>query len=134
MEHFNLDNRPKLKAGFKTPDNYFESFTDRLMQQLPEQEVKVVPLYRRKPVWISAVAAVFVAIMGLALFFNVNTDTPVPDDTAIEDYLVYQTNMSTYDLMQNLDEQDIAELETSISISDEAIEDYLSNENIYINE
>jgi len=135
MEHFNLENGPKIKAGFKTPpDSYFESFTERLMQQLPEQEVKVVPLYMRRPVWMIAVAAVFVLMLTIGIFFTSATETTQPDDAAIENYLVYQANINTYDLMQELDEQDIAELESSIAVSDEAIEEYFDYENININE
>jgi hypothetical protein len=135
MEYFNLENRPKIKQGFKVPENYFETFTDKLMQQLPEHEVKVVPLFKRKPVWMTAIAAVFVIALTLGIFFQMNTETVVADDTAaIENYLVYNTNLTSYDYMQMLDEQDIAELESSVTLSDEAIEDYLSTENIYINE
>jgi len=115
MEYFNLENGPKIKPGFKTPDNYFDALTDRIMQQLPEQEVKVVPLYSRKPVWMTAVAAVFVLVLTLVIFFRSGTQA-VPDDTAIENYLVYQADMDTYDLMQGLDEQDIAELESSLAV------------------
>lgn len=134
MEYFNLENGPKIKAGFKAPDSYFEGFTERLMQQLPEQEVKVVPLYMRRPVWMTAVAAVFVVMLTLGIFFKTNTETTQPDDAAIENYLVYQANINTYDLVQAMDEQDIAELENTIGVSDEAIEDYLKYENIDINE
>ena len=135
MEQFNLDNRPKINPGFKVPENYFDNLADRVMQQLPQQEVKVVPLYRRTPVWMSAVAAVFVLLFGISLFLQTNTTTtPQPDDTAIENYLVYQSNINQYDLMQALDDQDIAELESSMAINDEAIEDYLNSQNIYINE
>lgn len=135
MEHFNLENRPKIKQGFKVPENYFDTFTDKLMQQLPEREVKVVPLFKRKPVWMTAVAAIFVIALTLGIFFQMNTETVVTDDTtAIENYLVYNTNLTSYDYIQMLDEQDIAELESSVTLSDEAIEDYLSTENIYINE
>lgn len=134
MEHFNLENNPKIKPGFKVPENYFETFSDRLMQQLPEQEqVKVVPLYRKTTVWLSAVAAVFIIALGISLFFKMNTATQ-PDQAAIENYLVYQANISSYDLAQHLDQQDIAELEEAVSPSDEAIEDYFLNQNIDINE
>lgn len=134
MEQFKLDNTPKIKAGFSTPEGYFDSFTDRLMERLPAQEVKVVPLYKRTPVWMSAVAAVFTVMLGAGIYYSTYSTEPVqPDDAAIENYLVYQTNLSTYDLMQDLDQQDIAELESAMAVSDEAIEEYLLNQN-YLNE
>ena len=135
MNDFKLNNGPKITPGFTIPDTYFESFTNRLMQQLPKQEVKVVPLYKRKPVWFSA-AAGFVIMATLGVFYTTITSTAPsqPDDAAIENYLVYQANVNSYDLMQNLDQQDIDELEKSIVINDDAIKDYLTNEDVYLNE
>ncbi|AWH85745.1 hypothetical protein HYN59_11775 [Flavobacterium album] len=133
MNNFRLDKEPKITSGYKAPDGYFDSFTERLMQQLPQQEAKVIPLYKRKPVWLS-VAASFIIMLTLGVFLTTNTSTPQPDDEAIESYLAYQTNINSYDLMQHLDTQDIAELEQSIPVSDEAIEEYLSDESIDLNE
>lgn len=132
MKPFKLDSEPKIKPGFTAPEGYFDAFTDRLMQQLPEQETKVIPLYRRANVWLSGVAAVIVIALGLTLYFRTNTATQ-PDDSAIENYLVYQAGFSTYDLIQNLSATDIKELEQAVAINDEAIEDYLYEQNI-INE
>lgn len=132
MKPFKLDSEPKIKSGFKAPDGYFNGFTDRLMQQLPEEENPVIPLYRRAKVWLSAVAAVLVLALGLTVYFR-QIATKQPDDSAIENYLVYQSGLSTYDLIQNLNEKDIKELEQSIAINDDAIEDYLYEQNI-INE
>lgn len=132
MKPFNLDNEPKIKSGFKAPDSYFDGFTDRIMQQLPEQQVQVIPLYRRAKVWLSGVAAILVLALGLTVYFR-QSATKQPDDSAIENYLVYQSGLSSYDLIQNLNEQDIKELEQSIAINDDAIEDYLYEQNI-INE
>lgn len=136
MKDFKLDSEPRMKSGFTAPDAYFDGFADRLMLQLPAQEVKVVPLYRRTPVWMTSAAAVL--ILSLSLLLNdKNTATPtvaaVPDKEAIGDYLAYQSGMSSYELSGNLDQEDISELEIeSLSISDEAIEEYLYDENIYL--
>ena len=133
MKDFKLDNEPKIKTGFKVPGNYFGDFEERIMQQLPHQEARVVPLYKRRPVWLAAVAAIFIIALSLTLVFRTDTAAQ-PDDATIEDYLVYQANISTYDLVSELDENDIAELEETITLSDAAIEEYLLEENIYVNE
>lgn len=133
MKTFRLDSEPKLKPGFKIPENYFETLTDKVMQQLPEKEVKVVPLYKRKYTWISAVAAIFIIALGISLYFRMSAPATQPDAEAIENYLVYQANISSYELMQNLDTSDIKELEQSITLNDEAIEDYLYENNISVN-
>jgi hypothetical protein len=134
MNDFKLDKEQKINPGFTTPDGYFEGFSERLMQQLPKPEVKVVPLYKRKPVWFSA-AAGFVVMASLGVWYTNTqpaTTTPaLPDDAAIENYLMYQVNVNSYDLMQNLDQKDIDELEQTIAISDDAIEEYLATEDVY---
>jgi len=138
MKDFKLDQH-KLKTGFKTPDGYFEGLADKVMQQLPEPQARVIPLYRRKPVWLSAAAA-FIIMLGFGIFFRsmlFTTQTVQPDAEAIENYLVYQQGISSYQLSQNLDQQDIAELNATIDVSHisaEDIEDYLSTEDIYITE
>lgn len=129
MKPFNLDNEPKIKSGFTAPEGYFDSFTDRIMQHLPAQETTIIPLYRRAKVWLSGVAAVLVLALGLTVYFKTGT-TKQPDDSAIENYLVYQSGLNSYDLIQNLDQQDIKELEQSIAINDDAIADYLYEQNI----
>lgn len=131
MKHFSLDNEPKIKPGFKTPEGYFDTLADRVMQQLPEnKEIKIIPLYRRAKVWIPAVAAVLIIALGLTFYFKMAIAPKQPDDKAIENYLVYHAGLNSYDLMQNLDQADIQELEQSIAINDDAIEDYLYNQNI----
>ena len=136
MNKFKLNEEHKIKTGLTAPpDAYFEHFTQRLMQQLPAPEVKVMPLYKRKPVWFSA-AAGFVIILtgGYFLLNNDGTNTTQPDAAAIENYLVYQTNVTSYDMIDHLDSQDIKELEASIVVNDDAIKDYLSDEDVYLYE
>ncbi|MES2485093.1 MAG: hypothetical protein V4581_03990 [Bacteroidota bacterium] len=138
MNDFELDEY-KLKPGFSTPDGYFESLADKVMLQLPKAEVRVIPLYRRKPVWLSAAAA-FIIMLGFGIFFRSMLFTPQtvqPDAEAIENYLVYQQGINSYQLTQNLDQKDIAELNETIDVSHisaDDIEEYLSTEDIYITE
>jgi len=136
MKEFKINEKDKIKSGFTTPENYFEGFTDRLMVQLAKPEVKpdpkVIPLYKRMPGWLSA-AAVFIVLMTAGWFFllNVQETENQPDDAAIETYLVYNTNASTYDIAQQLSQQDIDNLEASLAVSDEAIKEYLLYDNLY---
>lgn len=131
MKNFKLDNEPKIKSGFKAPDEYFSTLTDTVLEQLPQQKPKVVPLYRKRPVWLSA-AAVFIMFIAIGLLLQKNTTTAEPDVASIENYLVYQYN--EYDLYQSLDATDIQELEQNITtnnVSSEAIEDYITEQNNY---
>lgn len=134
MNDFKLDSRPNIKSGFKAPDGYFESLADRIMLNLPMEKVKVIPLYRRTPVWVTSAAAALVLSLSLILNKNEAATPAMPDNAAIEDYLVNQAGLTSYDLQKNLNQQDLSDLNKSIDISDKAIEEYLSDENIYLYE
>ena len=133
MKDFKLDSEVRLKSGFTAPEAYFESFADRLMLQLPVREIKVVPLYKRRPVWVTSAAAALV--LSLSLVFTQKESAP--DNNSIENYLVYQSGISSYELIQNLDQEEISELEKSVldeAISDEDLDRYLIDENISLDE
>lgn len=133
MKDFKLDSEVRIKSGFMASEAYFESFADRLMLQLPVREIKVVPLYKRRPVWVTSAAAALV--LSLSLVFTQKESTP--DNNSIENYLVYQSGISSYDLIQNLDQEEISELEKSVldeAISDEDLDRYLIDENISLDE
>lgn len=136
MKNFKLDSELKIKSGFKAPEHYFNSLTDRVMQQVYAQENTTIPLRRNKTAWFSGIAAVFVIALTVSLFFLIETEETYPDDDAIENYLVYQSGISSYDFVQELNEEDLNELESSMAISDETIESYFENygDDIYLNE
>ena len=135
MNDFKLDSRPNIKSGFKAPDAYFESLAERVMLNLPMPEVKVIPLYKRRPVWVTSAAAALVLSLSLVLTNKETAAPSYPDNKAIENYFAYQTDISSDELLQNLDIEDISELqESSTNISDEAIEEYLDGENVYLYE
>ncbi len=54
MKAFKLENEPKIKTGFKTPEHYFDDLSAKVLQQINEievkKEVKVIPIYKRKNV------------------------------------------------------------------------------------
>ena len=132
MKDFKLENEKRIDAGFKTPEGYFDSIADRVMAGMPKERPKVIPLYRKTKAWLSAVAAVMLIMLGTGLFFKLGMEAETqPDNAAIENYLVYQANISNYDLYQNLDDKAISELEQSVAISDEAIEEYITSQGNY---
>ena len=44
MKEFKLDNNPKISPGFSVPENYFENFSSKLLQELPKNEPKVISI------------------------------------------------------------------------------------------
>ena len=126
MKTFKLENEPKIKSGFKTPDHYFDTFSEKVLQQLNEKEVKVIPFYKRKKI-ISMAAAV---VVGFALLIpivnNYKANSNELDEATLETYLSYHSNISQYDLIQTLDDSDIEKLGNDVTLEDETLEDILA--------
>lgn len=139
MKPFDIEHSNKMKAGFKVPDNYFEQFEAKMMEQISnEKETKVVSLFYRKQVWISAIAAVFLLAIAIPVYFSMANESNL-DATTIENYLSQQ-RITTTELTKHLTNDDITALEKNLSLNEnypDAVEDYLSDsENLdyYLNE
>ncbi|TDP02177.1 hypothetical protein [Flavobacterium sp. 245] len=131
MKAFKLENEPKIKSGFKTPEHYFDDLSAKVLQQINEKEVKVIPFYKRKNVISLAAAAVIVFALMIPIVNNYNATSKELDEATLETYLSYQSNLNQYDLIQNLDTKDIQKLNKNVAIEDETLEDILaSNPNI----
>ena len=140
MKRFDLEHNKEIKSGFKVPENYFEQFEAKMMAQIPvEKETKVVSLFYRKQVWISAIAAVFLIAIAIPVYFNMASESNL-DASTIENYLAQQQNVGITELSKHLTDEDIIALEKNLSLNEsnpDAVEDYLSeSENLdyYINE
>jgi hypothetical protein len=132
MNDFKLDSRPNIKSGFKAPDSYFESLTDRVMLNLPMPEVKVIPLYRRRPVWLTSAAAALVLSFSLMLSKDVAATPVLPSDAITEDYILNQSGISTDDILANVDAKDLQALNVElIDVSDEEIEANINLDDVY---
>src|SRR5690606_4763804 len=98
MKPFKLDNENKINQGFKATEGYFDTLTEKVMQQIPAKETKIIPLYKRTFIWTSAAAALFVIALGLSLLWNNgNSDIQSYDsvnNTSIENYLAYQEDIT----------------------------------------
>lgn len=129
MKTFKLDNEPKLKTGFTVPENYFEDFSARMMQQLPHNEPKVVSIYARKKTWFYAAAAILILSMSIPLYTNYFSHSSEIEDATLENYIAYQTTVSDADLVSLLDDQDIQKISVDLGIEDLTIENELSHNN-----
>ena len=140
MKPFDLENKNEIKSGFKVPENYFEQFEAKMMAQIPAQkETKVVSLFYRKQVWMSAIAAVVLLAIAIPVYFNMANSNNL-DATTIEMYLSQQQGIGITELSKHLTDEDIVALEQNLSISEtnsDEVEAYLSeteNLDYYINE
>jgi len=126
MKAFKLENEPKIKSGFKTPENYFDDFSEKVLQQVHQKEVKVIPFYKRKKNLSLAAAALIGFALMIPIVNNYRATSNELDEATLETYLSYQSNLSQYDLIQKLDDSDIEKLNNDITLEDETLEDILS--------
>jgi len=132
MKTFKLDNTPKIESGFKTPENYFDTFSARVMQQLPKEEPKTISLFSKRKSWLYAAAAVLVLAMAVPVVYtNFYKSSPEIDEATLENYISYNTSISDTDLVNLLDEKDIQKIDIGMNIEDKTIENELSeNKNL----
>lgn len=125
MKRFDLDNDQKIEPGFKIPDHYFDSFEERLMQKLPTErkEIKVISLWQRKSVWITSAAAIFVFTFGTWMYFVQNN---VESTISTQEYLAYESDITTEDIAMNLTDDDIATIENELNLYNTESETYLN--------
>ncbi|MEY2922486.1 MAG: hypothetical protein RL108_1112 [Bacteroidota bacterium] len=126
MKNFNLENGPKITSGFIVPDQYFEEFSKKMLSQLPDEKNRVIPLQKQKRKLLFAVAAILVIGLFIPIFNQLSKPSDELDESTLENHISYQTNINQYDLISDLDNEDITSLGTVIQLKDEIIEDHLT--------
>ena len=129
MKILKLENEPKIATGFTVPENYFENFSTKMKQQLPEKESKVISLFTRRKTWNYAAAAIFVMALSIPIYNNYYNNSTEIDEVTLENYIAYHTTVSDADLVNLLDEKDIQKMSVGYTIDDKVIENELSTNN-----
>lgn len=131
MKTFKLANEPKINTGFTVPENYFEDFSAKILQQLPVNEPKLIPIYVRKKNWMYAAAAILLLALAIPIYTYYFSNSTEIDDTTLENYITYHSTVSDSDLAILLDDEDIQKLEVDLKIEDKTIENELiDNKNL----
>jgi hypothetical protein len=126
MKAFKLENEPKITTGFKTPDHYFDDFSAKVLQQIKEAEVKVIPIYKRKKVITMLASAVVIIALMIPIVNNYNKSGEL-DEATLESYFSYESNLNQYDLIRELDTKDIEAINKNVVLEQETLEDVLSS-------
>lgn len=126
MKDFKLENEPKITTGFKTPEGYFDMFSEKLMTQLPKEEPKVISLFHSKKRWLFATAAVLILALSVPIFNTLSTNKEQIDQATLENYITYHSGISEDDLVDLLEKEDIEKMKVNYDIQDEMLEDVLS--------
>ncbi len=128
MKEFKLDNNPKISTGFSVPENYFENFSAKLLQELPKNEPKIISIYQKKKKLLFAVAAVLILALSIPIYNALISSNNELDNTSIENYLTYQPNITQYDLISELEDEDLLTLNESSPADNTIIEEHLLKE------
>jgi hypothetical protein len=127
MKDFKLDTNEKITSGFKIPDNYFDDFSEKVMQRLPKEEPKVISFYARNKRWIYSAAAVLVLALSVPIVYQMQNKEAEMTSSEVENYLVNNTTLSDDDIVNLLEQEDIDKLKEEAPIEKEALEEALSN-------
>lgn len=131
MKDFKLDNEPKITSGFTTPDGYFDSFSEKVLAQLQNEEPKVIPFYKTRKNWYYAVAAVIVLMLSIPIYTKFATNSEELDSTTLENYLASNSTISEDAIVDLLEQEDLDKIKLELNVDDKAIEDALkSNSNL----
>jgi hypothetical protein len=128
MKTFKLENEPKIKSGFKIPENYFDDFSAKVLEQLHKDEPKTISIFAQKKNWMYAAAAILVLALTIPIYQNFQTRSSEGDEVTLENYISYHTSVSSADLINLLDEKDIQKISIDLKIDDKSIENELSTD------
>ncbi|WP_333601108.1 hypothetical protein [Flavobacterium sp.] len=131
MKAFKLDNEPKIASGFTTPDGYFDTFSAKLLTQLPKQEPKVISIFRVTKAWYYAAVAILILMLSVPLYNQFASHKEEVDSATLEEYLAYNSNLSEDEIVNLLDKEDLEKMKVEFNVQDKEIEDALdSNTNL----
>jgi hypothetical protein len=134
MKAFKLEDEPKIKSGFKTPEGYHNAFSSNFLQNLPKEEisdrVKVISIFRKRKTTLMAIAAVLVIAIMIPILYTSETKNNELDSVTIENYLAEESNLNQYELISEIEPENSIS-ENTKKIEEETLEDILvTNPNI----
>ena len=132
MKDLKLDNEPKITSGFTTPDGYFDTFSDKVLAQLPsKQEPKAISIFSSRKTWYFAAVAVIILMLSIPLYTKYSTEPEDIDSATLENYIAYQSNISEEQIVDLLQQEDLDKMKLDFNVDDAAIQDALnSNSNL----
>jgi hypothetical protein len=128
MKPFKLDTNPKTETGFKIPEGYFGTLNQRIMQNIPKADVRVIPISNRNTSWIFTAAAVLILTLFIPILNSFRNISSESETEAITNYLTYNTDITDDQLVELLETEDIQKIKINYNLEDETIEESLSPE------
>ena len=111
-------------SPFKVPEGYFDNLTERVMTRIPQNEVRMVPVAKQKPIrrWrpYAAAAAVVAVLFGVGVYIHqAEVASVAPQDNVA-------ANVST--VKANAEDSDFEAVADYIMCDDYDLYAYISNE------
>lgn len=129
MKPFNLENHPKIKPGFTTPEGYFEQFSENLLAKISQEENPVISIFARNKKWFMAVAAILILGIMIPFLNKAGNENQALDNASLENYLAYQTTITPEELISTMSNEDFEAIETDLNLDDATLENTLSQTN-----
>ena len=128
MKKFNLDSESKITSGFKTPNNYFDSFSEKMFLKLNVEQPKVISLKDRidnNKKWFFAIASVILVTLSIVFYTNEKNKMEQKYTAEIENYLTNHSSFTDDELVNLLDKEDISKIKIDSKLKNDAIEELL---------
>lgn len=127
MNNFKLDTNEKITSGFKIPEDYFETFSEKVLYQLPSEEPKVISFYAKYSRIFYVAAAIIVLALSIPIANQLQNNSDEMASNEIENYLTQHSTLSDDDIVNLLDTEDIENIKIDNKIENEALEEVLLN-------
>jgi len=126
MNDFKLDNEPKITSGFTIPDGYFDTFSEKILAQIPIHEPKVISIFNITKTWYFVAAAIVIVMLSIPLYLNYSINNEALDTSVLENYITNNSNISEDEIVDLLDKEDLVKMKIEFNIQEEDLEDILS--------
>lgn len=126
MSKFILDKEPKITSGFITPENYFENFSNSVMEKLENDFPQKKKEFTLKNY---SYAAAAVLLVGLSLPFLMPNSTPSLaqiDTDSLENYISFQSYGSQYEIINLIDDKELDNMQVELNLEVESVENILA--------
>jgi ABC-type antimicrobial peptide transport system permease subunit len=126
MNDFKLDNEPKITSGFTIPDGYFDTFSEKILAQIPIHEPKVISIFNITKTLYFVAAAIVIVMLSIPLYLKYSIKNQELDATTIENYIAYDSSISEDEIVDLLDKEDLVKMKIEFNLQDEDLETILS--------
>jgi hypothetical protein len=126
VNDFKLDNEPKITSGFTIPDGYFDTFSEKILAQIPIHEPKVISIFNITKTWYFVAAAIVIVMLSIPLYLKYSIKNQELDATTIENYIAYDSSISEDEIVDLLDKEDLVKMKIEFNLQDEDLETILS--------